>query len=71
MAIHNSRGAHHVDPTGKPEKDLAVKYRDQAEEMEDAGFHRLAATLRGVAESYDREAERIVEEHKVELEEDA
>ncbi|PHQ35821.1 hypothetical protein CEE69_08030 [Rhodopirellula bahusiensis] len=68
MAIHNSRGVHCVDPTGKPERDLAAKYRGQAEEMEDAGFHRLATTLRGVAESYDREAERIVEEHKTELE---
>jgi len=70
MAIHNSRGVHFVDPTGKPERGLAAKYRAQAEEMENAGFHRLATTLRGVAESYDREAERIVEEHKTELEED-
>lgn len=66
MAIHNSRGLHFVDPTGKPEKDLATKYRDQAEEIENAGFHRLAVTLRWVAESYDREAERIVEEYKAE-----
>jgi len=71
IAIHNSRGVHAVDPTGKPERDLAAKYREQADEMENPGFHRLAATLRGVAESYDREADRIVEEHKTEREEDA
>lgn len=70
MAIHNSRGAHFVDPTGKPERDLAAKYRDQAEDMENAGFYRLATTLRRVAESYDREAERIVEKHKAKLEQD-
>ena len=57
--LFNSRGAHYVDPTGKPEKNLASKYRVQAETVEHSGYHRLAATLRELADSYEREAERV------------
>ncbi|MCI5225473.1 MAG: hypothetical protein D3918_02155, partial [Candidatus Electrothrix sp. AX2] len=60
-----SRGVYTIDPTGKPERELAEKYRQQAEDVENAGFHRLAATLRDLAKSYDRDAERIVKEHAV------
>src|SRR6185369_14994985 len=55
----NSRGAHYVDPTGAPERELAGKYRNQAEDVESAGFHRLATTLRELAESYVRQAEWV------------
>jgi hypothetical protein len=58
--LFNSRGAHWVDPTGKPEKELLAKYRMQAEAVENAGYHRLSATLRELAATYDREAERIL-----------
>ena len=58
----NSRGFHRIDPTGKPEKDLAEQFRNKAEEIENAGFHRLADTLRGLAEKYDDEAKRIISE---------
>jgi len=58
IGIFNSRGVHMVDPTGKPEKELAAKYRKQAEEVENAGYQRFAATLRDLADSYEREAER-------------
>jgi hypothetical protein len=57
--LFNSRGAHWVDPTGKPEKELAAKYREQAEAVETAGYHRLADSLRDLAHSYNHEAERI------------
>ena len=53
-----------MDPTGKPEKELAAKYKQQASDVESQGYQRLAATLRDVAESYDREAARVVDEHK-------
>jgi hypothetical protein len=66
----NSRGAHSVDPTGKPERDLSQRYRQKAEDVENAGYQRFAATLRKIAESYDREAERIIAEHKAEATED-
>jgi len=63
---YNSRGVHCVDPTGKPERELAEQFRSKAEEIENAGFQRFAVTLRGLADSYDREAERIIAEHKQE-----
>lgn len=58
-ALYNSRGVHMVDPSGKPEMDLAEKYEKKAEDVENAGCHRLAVTLRGLSESYIREAERV------------
>ncbi len=57
--LYNSRGAHWVDPTGAPERELATKYRAQAEAVEHAGYHRLATTLREVAASYEREADSV------------
>lgn len=65
IGIFNSRGIHWVDPTGKPEEEFAAKYRQRAEEVEIHGYHRLAATLRDLAYSYEREAEQIIEGHKI------
>ena len=62
-ASFSSRGVHWVDPTAKPEKELAERYRQKAEDVENANFHRLARTLRDLSEIYDREAERIISEH--------
>lgn len=59
MALYTSRGVHYVDPTGKPERELAVQYRAQAEAVESAGYQRLATTLRQLAVTYEREAERV------------
>ena len=59
-AIYNSQGAHWVDPEAKPEIELAEKYRQRAEEIENAGFHRLATTLRDLAAWYDDETKRIL-----------
>jgi hypothetical protein len=64
--MYNSRGIHWVDPSGKPELGLAEKCRKQANDVENAGFQRLAVTLREMAESYDKDAERIIREHKAE-----
>ncbi|CAE6958560.1 Nacht domain [Vibrio sp. B1ASS3] len=58
--VFNSRGVHTVDPEAKPERDLADKYRERADEVENAGYQRLALTLRELADSYDRDAERIL-----------
>ena len=65
--VFNSRGVHSVDPTGKPERGLASQWRVKADAIEHSGFARFAATLRGLSDSYDREAERIIEEHKSEI----
>jgi len=64
--IFNSRGVHWVDPTGVPEKELAKKYHQQADDIELIGYHRFASTLRELADSYDREAKNIVEKHQIE-----
>ena len=61
---YNSRGVHHVDPTGKPERDLAEQFRKKANDIENAGFQRLAAELRQLADQYDREADQTVSEYK-------
>lgn len=61
---YNSRGVHCVDPTGKPERELADQFRSKAEDVENAGFQRFAVTLRGLADGYDREAERIIVDYK-------
>lgn len=66
IGIYNSRGVHFVDPTGKPELELSAKYSKQAEDVENAGYHRFASTLRGLAESYTNDAKRIADEHKQE-----
>jgi len=68
IELYNSRGVHWIDPTGKPERDLASKYRNQAEALENVGFHRFATTLREIADSYEREAEQIIAEHELEEE---
>lgn len=60
VEIYNSRGAHFVDPQGGPERELANQYRRQAEQLDLAGFTRLATKLREVASGYDREAEHNV-----------
>ncbi|SFU19036.1 hypothetical protein SAMN05192562_11019 [Kosakonia arachidis] len=65
IATYNSRGAHWVDPTGKPERELADQFRAKAEEVENAGFQRFAGTLRVLVDGYDREAERIISDQKV------
>ena len=50
---YNSRGAHWVDPTGKPERELAEQYRTKADAVENEGFQRFAVTLRELATTYD------------------
>ena len=65
-AIFNSRGAHLVDPSGKPELELSAKYGKDADEAENAGYQRLAVTMRDLANFYDKEAKRIIDGHRQE-----
>jgi hypothetical protein len=57
--VLNARGAHWVDPSGRPEDELAEQYRKQADQIEASGYHRLATSMREVARSYEREAEWV------------
>jgi hypothetical protein len=61
--VFNSRGVHWVDPSGQPERELAQQWRQKAEMVEAAGYARFGATLRKLADSYDREAERVQADH--------
>jgi len=55
--LFDSRGVHGFT-AGRVERELAAKYRSQAEAVEFAGYHRLASALRDLAASYERDAER-------------
>lgn len=63
VQAYNSRGAHWVDPSGSPERELACDYREKAETVETLGLHRFGAALREIADGYDREAERMQTMH--------
>ncbi len=58
-ARFNSRGPYFVDPTGGAEQTLADQFNREAEDVENAGFHRLAAELRRISESYSLDARSI------------
>jgi hypothetical protein len=66
IELYNSRGVHWVDPAGAPERKLAAEYRAKADAVELAGFHRLAAVVRLLADEYDREAGELVSRHQSE-----
>jgi hypothetical protein len=66
VEILNSRGVHWVDPTGKPELELAERYSRRADDLDQAGFVRFASAIRKLADSYRREAEQVIREHSEE-----
>jgi len=57
--LYNSRGAHWGDPTGASKRTFAERYQLQANIVEDAGYHRLATSLRELVEMYKRDAEQF------------
>lgn len=57
VQLFNSRGVH-TWTAGAEERKLAQQYRIQAEQVEALGYHRLASSLRDLAVSYERDAER-------------
>jgi hypothetical protein len=65
--LFNSRGAYLVDPSGKPELELSKKYKEQSEAVENAGYYRLASTLRQLANGYANNAQRIIDQAQEEL----
>jgi len=60
-ATYNSCGVHTVDPSGKPELELADKLKQRADAVENAGYQRFARALRKVSEFYVREPERVIQ----------
>ena len=55
--VFNSRGAYFADPAA--ERKLAEKYRQRADEIENAGYSHFATMLRTVETHHNKEAERI------------
>ncbi|MEO5954138.1 MAG: hypothetical protein ABIR36_00375 [Nitrospiraceae bacterium] len=55
--LFNKRGVHGFSH-GEEEKQMAVEYRQKAKALSDNGFHRIADTIRGLAEGYEKDAER-------------
>ena len=55
--LFNMRGVHGFT-AGKDELELAKKYRERAEDVETAGFYRLATAVRELAQCYERDAKR-------------
>ena len=62
LGTFNQRGVHWVDPEGKPEKELARKYQQRADAVEELGYSRFAASLRSIADSFLAEAEANIRE---------
>lgn len=67
--VYNSGGLRKVDPTGKPEMELAKQFRAKAEEVENGGFFRFAVTLRDLAADYEKDSEWVVTNHKQDIDE--
>jgi hypothetical protein len=65
---YNARGSDWVDPTGKPELDLADSFASKADELEKAGFIRFSTSLKSLAQLYKNEADRVKNDN-LELEE--
>ncbi len=61
--LFNQRGAY-MSTGGKAERELAADYQSKARDLDNAGYSFLAAALRGLAESYIREAEREEKEDR-------
>lgn len=57
LELFNRRGVHGFS-SGKEESELAANYRAHAEKYDLAKFTRIATSLRSLAESYERDAER-------------
>lgn len=68
LGIINQRGARWIDPEGKPEFQLAEKYKELAETAESMGYAKYAETLRTISDGYIREAEYNIREHQLEQE---
>ena len=49
-----------IDPEAKPELELVASFARDADAVEAAGYHRFAGVLRDLADTYQREADRIL-----------
>jgi hypothetical protein len=59
IETYNSRGVSLTDGTGSTERRIGDEYVIKADKLTKEGFHRLAQTIRGLADSYYNSAERM------------
>lgn len=59
LEARNSRGVHTIDPSGKPEEDIAKDWYNKAITVENEGFINFATELKNIAKSYKMEAEQV------------
>jgi hypothetical protein len=57
VGLFNSRGVHGFSQ-GAEERAIAETYRERAQALATAGFHRLADAVRGVAQDYESDSRR-------------
>ncbi len=68
IGIFNQRGVRWIDPEGKPEFQLAEKYKDMAESAESIGYAKYAEILRVISDDYISEAKHHIREHQLQQE---
>lgn len=68
IGVFNQRGAYFVDPEGKPEFELAKKYKNMGTMAEEMGYSRYSQTLMEISEQYEKEGRQHVEEARSEME---
>jgi len=57
VGLFNKRGVHGFS-SGNEEKQIATEYREKAIALAENGFHRLADSIRNLAEDYEHQAQR-------------
>lgn len=68
LGIFNQRGVRMIDPEGKPELQLAEKYKEMSEAVESLGYAKFAETLLQISDDYTREAEYNIRSHRLDKE---
>jgi hypothetical protein len=68
LGIFNQRGVRMIDPEGKPELQLAEKYKEMSEAAESLGYAKFAETLLQISDDYTREAEYNIRSHQLDKE---
>lgn len=66
IALRNSRGVYRIEGTGVQERELSKEYQARGEQLQEAGFHRLASTLFSVSQSYASEADEAIKNDDLE-----
>ena len=64
IKVVNSVRCQPVESIGALGKELAIKWKKKAEDVEKLSYSRFADTLRCIARSYENHAQKIIEEYE-------